>query len=99
MSKSTVVYDRIWYLPTSLVAKDGSVTLIGHIFKIKRTDTGNILLDNKTNAWEFKDELEMVSFIRKNKACALPYEAEGSPRFVPRRIANMVYKLRAEAQL
>ena len=81
---------------TSLVAKDGSVTLIGHIFKIKRTDTGNILLDNKTNAWDFPNDGEMVSFIRKNKACALPYEAEGNPRFIPTRIRNMVKKFKVE---
>lgn len=94
MSKTTIVYERIWYLPTSLVAKDGSATLIGHVFKIKKTDTGNVLLDNKIDAWDFPSESEMVTFIKKDRACALPYEAEGNPRFIPTRIRSIVKKLR-----
>jgi len=96
MSKSTVVYSRIWYLPTSLVAKDGSVTLIGHVFNIKHTETGNILLDNKTDAWEFANEDVMATFIRKNRACALPYEAEGNPRFIPTKVRNLVKKFKSD---
>lgn len=92
MSNSTILYERIWYLPTSLVDKSGRITLLGHIYRIKRTKSNNILLDNKVDGWEFDNESELATFIGKNKAVELPLEAEGQPRFVPTRIRNMVAK-------
>jgi hypothetical protein len=91
MSKSTVLYDKFWYHPTSLVAKDGKVTLLGHRYQIRRGAV-NIILSNKIDALEFADSQEMVEEIQKKRYRALPEEADGDTQYVPQRVKALKKK-------
>ena len=88
MSKTTVLYDKFWYLPTSLVAKDGKVTLIGHHYQLRQGSV-NVNISNKLDALEFESEKDMVETINRKRFRALPDEADGNPQYIPQRIKTL----------
>lgn len=91
---SNILYDKIWYLPTSLVAKDGSVTLLVHRYQIRQGSI-NVIISNKLDALEFSSKKEMAEEITRKRYRALPPEADGNPQYIPRRIKTLKAKYEA----
>lgn len=87
---SEIIYDKFWYYPTSLVARDGKVTLLGHRYTMRRGQT--ITLTNKTDALEFENTSAMAEFILRKRLPALSEEADGKPQYVPKRLLNLKKK-------
>lgn len=95
MRKTTILYDKIWYLPTSLVDKTtGRVTLIVHRYQL-RQGPKNINISNKLDAIEFANEKEMAETIQHKRYVALPEEADGNPQYIPNRIKTLRDKYKA----
>lgn len=90
MSKSKVIYDKFWYLPTTLVDKSGKITLLGHHYTMRQGKT--ITLTNKIDAFEFQDGSAMAHFIRSKHLRALPDEADGQPRYIPAQVLSLKRK-------
>lgn len=91
---SKIIYDKFWYYPTSLVDKNGKVTLLGHHYTMRQGQ--NITLTNKIDALEFDNEKAMVEFIRRKRLRALPEEADGQPQYVPKRLITLKKKYQAQ---
>lgn len=88
MSNTVVLYDKVWYLPTSLVDKEGRVTLIVHRYQLRRGSI-NVNISNKLDALEFSSQKEMTNTILRKRFRALPSEADGNPQYIPRRIQTL----------
>lgn len=95
MNSTAVLYDKIWYLPTSLVSRDGSVTLIVHHYQIRRGK--GVYLRNKLDAIDFSNEKEMADTITRKRFRALPEEAEGQPQYIAKRVLSLMRKYQAQS--
>lgn len=90
MSKTKVIYDKFWYLPTALVDRSGKITLLGHHYTMKQGKT--ITLTNKIEAFEFQDDNALAHFIHSKRPSVLPNEADGQPRYIPTQILSLKRK-------
>lgn len=91
---SKIIYDKFWYLPTSLVDKTGKVTLLGHHYTMRQGV--NVTLTNKIDALEFENTDAMTEFIQRKRLRALPSEADGNPQYIPKRLQNLKRKHQAQ---
>lgn len=93
MSKSTIIYDKFWYNPTSLVDRQGRVTLLGHRYILRKGI--HITLTNKIEAFDFDSTPAMVEAIQRKRMRRLPQEADGQPQYVPKRVQTLKQKYEA----